>query len=188
MKGGKCSLLLLSSPSAASLFRSFTSFPHSLSLFLSLIQNPIRYHNRRSILKQRPSMDGDSSWSARLSSASRRYQSALQSRSGSPSLLFPNSIHFSPLLRFLLLLFRMRSLWPKNYNLRGCGGWILCFDVLKGGKIRDITWNFLFSGKLFSWWLLLLFLLLLMMIFMVIWCVWIIYTGHGNGNFMKSEA
>lgn len=89
MKGGKCSLLLLSSPSAASLFRSFTSFPHSLSLFLSLIQNPIRYHNRRSILKQRPSMDGDSSWSARLSSASRRYQSALQSRSGSPSLLSP---------------------------------------------------------------------------------------------------
>lgn len=76
-------------PSAASLFRSFTSFPHSLSLFLSLIQNPIRYHNRRSILKQRPSMDGDSSWSARLSSASRRYQSALQSRSGSPSLLSP---------------------------------------------------------------------------------------------------
>ena len=133
-------------PSAASLFRSFTSFPHSLSLFLSLIQNPIRYHNRRSILKQRPAMDGDSSWSARLSSASRRYQSALQSRSGSPSLLFPNSIHFSPLLRFLLLLFRMRFLWQKKkhffYNLRGCGGWILCFDVYKGGKIRDLTWNF----------------------------------------------
>ncbi|KAL9318689.1 hypothetical protein ACSQ67_015206 [Phaseolus vulgaris] len=34
-------------------------------------------------------MDGDSTWSARLSSASRRYQSALQSRSGSPSLLPP---------------------------------------------------------------------------------------------------
>jgi len=47
------------------------------------------------ILFQITIMDGDSSWSSRLSSASRRYQAALQSRSG--------SFFFSP-PRFLSLL------------------------------------------------------------------------------------
>ena len=78
-------MLLLSSPQR---HRCIVLTHLSLSHFRFLNQNPNRDHNRI-VNKQRPAMDGDSSWSARLSSASRRYQSALQSRSGSPSLLSP---------------------------------------------------------------------------------------------------
>lgn len=90
MKGGKCSKISLCSfcpPLSGivvlflhiSLFLSLLSLSHFL--FLRQNPNPNRDHNRN-IRKQSPAMDGDSSWSARLSSASRRYQSALQSRSG----------------------------------------------------------------------------------------------------------
>ncbi|RDX81277.1 Protein DEHYDRATION-INDUCED 19-like 3, partial [Mucuna pruriens] len=81
MKGGKSSKISLCSfcpPLSGIVVPSHLSL--TLPHFLFLNQNPNRDHNRN-IRKQRPAMDGDSSWSARLSSASRRYQSALQSRS-----------------------------------------------------------------------------------------------------------
>jgi len=142
-------------PSAASLCCSFTSLSFSLSLshFLFLHQNPNpnRDHNRN-IHKQSPDMDGDSTWSARLSSASRRYQSALQSRSGSPSLLPP-----------IQFIFPLSSLPPspiqdevsviQNFKLLQLSGvwvWGLDFrflDVYTKRENRGITWKLDFPGN-----------------------------------------
>jgi len=175
-------LLLLSSPQRhRCVVPSHLSFPLSLlslSHFLFLRQNPNPNRDRnRNIHKQSQAMDGDSSWSARLSSASRRYQSALQSRSGSPSLL--------PAIQFIS---PFSSLSPCStgflsnrilncYNLQGygCGGWI--FDsgcIYEEGKLGHNVKNWFF-WKLFSW------LLLLLLILMVVWWVWIIGTGLEMG-------
>lgn len=68
-----------SSSSPRGLFCSF-----SVAYFLNKTKTLILllWDQNQGVQKRREAMDGDSSWSARLSSASRRYQSALQSRSG----------------------------------------------------------------------------------------------------------
>lgn len=106
--------LLLPQSSIPSSFTSSTP-PHTHTLYLSYhhfqfsFTFSLYWRSNFIIQQQQVAMDGDSSWSSRLSAASKRYNFVLQSRSGSLilDLIPPLSFFVSTILQWLTLFMPM---------------------------------------------------------------------------------